>query len=138
MNAFKLRVSALTIAALLVPSMALAATTATVVTFTMGKPAAAMKIDDLTRDLGKYEHRKINELVDAKAVTEFKLSEAYTGPNAVKATELLTKDKKAIDELRAAINKDKKAVKLLEDNKIQVDQIAGIIVEKSGLSLYVL
>jgi hypothetical protein len=140
MNAYKLRVSALTIAALLVPGMALAATStaSTAVIFTMGQPTAAMKIDELARDLGRYEHRKINELVDAKAITEFKLSSAYTGADATKATTLLTTDKKAIDELRVAIKKDPKAVKLLEDNKLKVDDVAGIIVEKTGVSIYVL
>jgi hypothetical protein len=104
--------------------------------FANGAPGTAISVDDFASQLAVFNAKDVTDLLGAKSVTVYNYDTAWTTKSG-KAVDLLTEDAQSIGLLRAALDKNPAAVKLLADNKIKVNQVVDIIDVGGNVQLYI-
>ena len=105
-------------------------------TFVNAAPGTGMSVDAFASELSVFNGNEINDLLHATKVTVYSFNTAWTD-KAGKAVGLLTDNSGSISRLRAALDKNPEAVRLLAAHNIKVDQVVDIIDGGSNVQLYI-
>jgi hypothetical protein len=108
-------------------------------TFSEAAPGKGMAINEFASQLAAFNPTEVTDLVAAKTVTVFKYDSAWAkGDQNSKAVNLLTEDATSISQLRDAIKANPEATKLLDANKIAVNDVVDLVSDGAGnVSIYV-
>lgn len=101
--------------------------------FTTAAPNNGMAIDAFTSQLANFNKQEVVDLVGAKTVSVVKYDTAWSdGGDSQKALKALGNDAQSINLLRKAIKSNPAALKLLEANKIVINDVVDIVSDGHG------
>lgn len=106
--------------------------------FSMAAPGSAMNLDDFKAQMGAFNPSEVTAFVDAKTVSVLKYADAWDVSSSTKAENILSDFASQIALRRDALKANPAAMKLLEANHINVDDVIEIVSDGSGaVSIYV-